>query len=111
MAERLLVVLVFAAAVTLAVIIVRRWNRRRVRALTQASAALAWGKLRETPDGRRTLVTFSTPSCAACHAAQAPAVKAVEAQLGSSTVRVNGVDTARRPAAARACGGPTASGR
>src|SRR5712692_5662729 len=97
MVERFLVLLVVAASVALAVLIVRTWNRRRTRSLMQSVRTEAWDNLGEVPDGRRTLVSFSTPSCAACHTAQAPAVTAVEAQLGPSTVRVIRVDAARRP--------------
>jgi thiol-disulfide isomerase/thioredoxin len=104
MVERFLVLLVVAAAVALAVFTVRTWNRRRTHLLMQSAAAEAWVNLGAAPDGRRTLVTFSTPSCAACHTAQAPAVKAVEANLGLSSVRVIRVDAARRPEVARAFG-------
>jgi len=104
MIERFLVLLALAAAIALTVLVVRAWTRRNVRSLQQAADPKAWAHLGEVSDGRRTLVTFSTPSCAACHTAQAPAVKAVEAHLGPSTVRVIRVDAARRPDVARAFG-------
>jgi len=105
MLERTAVLLVLAALVSLAVVSVRAWNRRRVqRLLATANVAPFWQSLGEAPDGRPTLVTFSTPSCAACRSAQAPAVRAVEAQLGAAEVRVIRVDAARRPEIARAFG-------
>ena len=104
MTERFLVLIVVAAVVAMAVLLVRAWNRHRMHALMQAAGAQAWDNLQETPDGRRTLVSFSTPSCAACHTAQAPEVTAVEAQLGASSVRVIKVDAARQPQVAQAFG-------
>jgi len=104
MGERLLVLVVVAAAVALAVYGVRTWNVRRVRALMQSTAAAAWDNLGNAPDGRPTVVTFSTPSCAACHTAQAPAVIAVEARLGPAAVRVIKIDAAQQPEVARAFG-------
>ena len=84
---------------------VRAWNgRRRRRLLATSNAAPFWDSLGEAPDGRPTLVTFSTPSCAACRRAQAPAVSAVEQRLGASEVRVIRVDAALRPEIARAFG-------
>jgi thiol-disulfide isomerase/thioredoxin len=102
--DRLTILLVLTIAVALTIFVVRAWNQRRTRSLMHAPGAPSWDSLGEAPDGRRTLVSFSTPSCAACHAAQAPAVKAVEAQLGPSAVRVIRVDAARRPEVARAFG-------
>lgn len=104
MLERLGLLVLFAMVVTVAVVIVRGWNRRRMRRLLHAVGTPAWANLDATPDGRRTLVTFSTPSCAACHTAQAPAVTAVEAELGPSAVRVIRIDAARQPEVARAFG-------
>jgi len=104
MLDRLALVLIVVTAVTLAVIIVRVWNRRRVASLMHTNAAHSWDRLGETADGRRTLVSFSTPSCAACHTAQAPAITAAEVELGPSTVRVIRVDAARQPEVARAFG-------
>lgn len=105
MLERLAVVLAVGALIALAVLAVRAWNGRRLRhVLATANAAPFWDSLGEAPDGRPTLVTFSTPSCAACRSAQAPAVSAVEERLGASEVRVIRVDAARRPEIARAFG-------
>jgi thiol-disulfide isomerase/thioredoxin len=63
-----------------------------------------WQVLGVEPDGRRTVIAFSTPSCAACHAAQAPAIDLARKQLGAEAVRVIKIDAARQPAAARAFG-------
>jgi thioredoxin-like negative regulator of GroEL len=105
MFERLVVLLAVAALITLAVLAVRAWNARRLRqVLATSNAAPFWDSLGEIPDGRPTLVTFSTPSCAACRAAQAPAVSLVEERLGASEVRVIRVDAAQHPEVARAFG-------
>jgi thioredoxin-like negative regulator of GroEL len=102
MPERLAIVALVAVAFTVTVVVVRRWNASRVATLT--SAAPLWKVLGETPDGRRALVAFSTPSCAACHTAQAPAIQVAEQQLGASSVRVIRVDASRQPEVARAFG-------
>jgi thioredoxin-like negative regulator of GroEL len=104
MLERLAFLIAFAVLVALAVLLVRSWNARRVRRVLHGPSTAVWDSLGEAPDGRRTLVTFSTPSCAACHAAQAPAVTAVEERLGAAQVRVIRVDAAQRPEVARAFG-------
>jgi thioredoxin-like negative regulator of GroEL len=105
MLERLAVLLAMGALIALAVVLVRAHNGRRIRQLLVTSSdTLFWDTLGEAPDGRPTLVTFSTPSCAACHRAQAPAVRVVEQRLGVSEVRVIRVDAARRPEIARAFG-------
>jgi thioredoxin-like negative regulator of GroEL len=101
MPERLAILVVVALGVGFTVVVVRRWNARRIRRLVGTPL---WEDLGERPDGRSTVVTFSTPSCAACHQAQAPAVAAVERQLGSHAVRLIRVDAAERPEVARAFG-------
>jgi thioredoxin-like negative regulator of GroEL len=102
--ERVLVLFALAAATTAAIVLVRAWSRRRIQGLTQTAGAEAWANLGEAPDGRRALVSFSTPSCAACHTSQAPAVNAVESQLGPAAVRVIKIDAARQRDVARAFG-------
>jgi len=105
MLERLGLLLALAALIALAVLAVRvRSSRQRRQLLATSNLAPFWDSLGEAPDGRPTLVTFSTPSCAACHSAQAPAVSAVEQRLGAAEVRVIRVDAARRPEVARAFG-------
>ncbi|MBJ7600070.1 thioredoxin family protein [Candidatus Nephthysia bennettiae] len=49
------------------------------------------------------MVAFSTPSCAACHTAQRPALTQLEARTGGA-VRVIEVDAAHRPEVARTFG-------
>jgi len=102
MPERLAIVVLVAVALAVTVVVGRRWNASRVATLT--SAAPLWEALGETPDGRRAVVAFSTPSCAACHTAQAPAIQLAEQQLGASSVRVIRVDASRQPEVARAFG-------
>ncbi len=104
MAERLLILLLLAAATTITILAIREWNRRKVQSLTKVGGADTWQSLGAQPDGRRALISFSTPSCAACHTAQAPAVTAVESQLGPEAVRVIKIDAAGQPDVARAFG-------
>ena len=99
MPERLAIVAVIGLAGVVAVLVVRSWNRRKVQSLVGQAL---WDSLGEMPDGRHTLVTFSTRSCTACHQAQAPAVTAVKKQM--DTLRVIHVDAARQPEVARAFG-------
>jgi thiol-disulfide isomerase/thioredoxin len=104
MLERLVLLVVLALAVALAVQGVRAWNAARTRRLLGQPGSSAWASLSTAPDGRPTVVQFSTASCAACHTAQAPAVAHLEQQLGSAAVRVINVDAAAQPAVARAFG-------
>jgi thiol-disulfide isomerase/thioredoxin len=104
MAERLVLLVLLTAAVMLTVSLIRASNARRVRQLAEQDGRQLLDSLGESPDGRRTLVTFSTPSCVACHAAQAPVVNAVEHRLGKHAVRVIRVDAAESPDVARAFG-------
>jgi thioredoxin-like negative regulator of GroEL len=105
MFERLLVLVALAALIAVSVAVIRAWNARRVgRVLAAANAAPFWATLGAAPDGRPTLVTFSTQSCAACRAAQAPAISLVEQKLGPSELRVIQVDAAQRPDVARVFG-------
>jgi thioredoxin-like negative regulator of GroEL len=101
MLERSLLLLTFALIVMAAVFAVRAWSGRRVAGLTASHAQGLWSALGESPDGRPSLVVFSTPSCTACRTAQHPAVEAVEARFGE-TVRVLKVDLSRRPAVGHA---------
>jgi thioredoxin-like negative regulator of GroEL len=103
--ERLIILAVLAIAVTLAIVATKQWSARRVQAVTDSTpVGTLWEALKETPDGRKTLVTFSSPSCAACHTAQAPAIRKVEEQIGNATLRVIKVDAASQPDVARAFG-------
>jgi thioredoxin-like negative regulator of GroEL len=102
MVERLILVAALGLLVVAAVLLVRAWNERRVRSFQQTTPD--WAALDAEPDGRRTLIAFSTPSCAACHQAQSPAIDLVRKQLGEEALRVIRVDAARQPRAARAFG-------
>jgi thioredoxin-like negative regulator of GroEL len=101
MPERALILAVAAALLVLAVLGVRWWSVRRVHAVRAAQSGALWRALGESPDGRPSLVVFSTPSCAVCHTAQHPAVQSVESRFGSA-VRVLRVDLSRRPAVGHA---------
>ncbi len=101
MVERALILAVAAIAVAAAVLAARWWSRRGVAGLRTASVAGLWTALGAAPDGRPSLVVFSTPSCTACRTAQHPAIEAVEASFGSA-LRVLKVDLSRQPAAAAA---------
>jgi thioredoxin-like negative regulator of GroEL len=73
---------------------------RRVRRVRGVPAAVLWAALDSEPDGRPTVVAFSTPSCIACHSAQRPALE----ELADRRVRIVHVDAAARPEVARAFG-------
>jgi thioredoxin-like negative regulator of GroEL len=64
----------------------------------------AWSALGVEPDGRRTLISFSTPSCAACHKAQTPAIQIAQERIGAAAIRVIPVDAAEQPQVAKAFG-------
>jgi thiol-disulfide isomerase/thioredoxin len=102
--SRLAAVLGLAAAVGAGVSGVRALSRRRLAHLKEAPSAELWRALGTEPDGRPTVVAFSTPGCAACRTAQAPALAALERQLGPSAVRIVPIDAAAQPAAADAFG-------
>jgi thioredoxin-like negative regulator of GroEL len=101
MVERALILGLAAVAVAAAVLAVRWGSRRGVAGLRSAPVDGLWTALGASPDGRPSLVVFSTPSCTACRTAQYPAVEAVEANFGSA-LRVLKVDLSRQPAAAAA---------
>ncbi len=101
--ERLLVLAGLTALLGLLVAGGRLLALRSRRRLAAADAAHLWEALGASPDGRPTVVAFSTPSCAACHTAQRPALAALRARAGEE-VRVLDVDATERPEAARAFG-------
>lgn len=102
MVERLILVTLLAVAVAVAIAAVRTWTTLRAQ---QLRARLpAWDALGDKPDGRATLIAFSSPSCAACHAAQAPAIDHAEKRHGANQVRVINVDVAGQPHVAKAFG-------
>ena len=75
----------------------------RLRRLREAEPGKLWTALQDIPDGRPTVVAFSTPSCAACHTAQRPALLALE-RMTAGRVRVVHIDAAERPRVATAFG-------
>jgi thioredoxin-like negative regulator of GroEL len=102
MLERLVLIAAVAALVVAVVLVVRMRNARRMNALR--SNAPNWTVLNETPDDRRTVIAFSTPSCAACHQAQSPAIARAQGHFNHGDVRLIAIDAASQPEAARAFG-------
>jgi hypothetical protein len=102
MAERVALVVALAATLTVVVLFTRRWTAQRIRLVQQGVPN--WEALGVQPDGRRTLIAFSTPSCAACHKAQTPAINTARTRFGEQAVRVIPVDAANMPRAAEAFG-------
>jgi len=100
MIERFAIMLALALVAVAGVVAVRAWSGRRVAGLVAETRGL-WTALGESPDGRPSLIVFSTPSCTACRTAQHPAVEAVEARFGGA-LRVLKVDLSRRPAVGHA---------
>ncbi|SRR6266508_2508035 len=101
MPERIVAVAGLAALITLGVVVMRLYARRTASRLRHVPGETMLGHLGAQVDGRPTIVAFSTPSCAACHTAQAPAVAAVAAQV---PVRVVHIDAAHQPEVASAFG-------
>lgn len=99
---RIGIVLGLTLVLALTVLLARRANASRLRALRQSGPD--WEALGQQPDGRRTLIAFSTPSCAACHKAQAPAIDLARQQLGDDAFRLIKIDASQKPEAARAFG-------
>ena len=104
MVDRVLVLLLAVVAVVAVALIARVALRARTRRVLAAGPDFVWSSLEASPDGRRTIVAFSSPSCAACHTAQFPALQRVEQQVGEAAVRLISVDVARRSSAASAFG-------
>src|SRR5437870_13874964 len=101
MVERALVLAVAAVALAATVAFARWWLGRGVAGLRTGPAEGLWTALGTAPDGRASLVVFSTPSCTVCRTAQYPAVETVESIYGSA-LRVLPADLSRLPAAAAA---------
>jgi thiol-disulfide isomerase/thioredoxin len=101
MVERFLIVLSLTLVVAVAVVAVRAWSGRRVAVLKAGQTPGLWNALGESPDGRPSLIVFSTPGCTACRTAQHPAVEALEARFGNG-LRVLKIDLSRRPAVGHA---------
>jgi thiol-disulfide isomerase/thioredoxin len=101
MLERLAILAAVAVLITLSVVAIRAWNARGTKQLLRQPLLETLGA---APDGRATLVSISTPSCAACHSAQAPAIKTVQQRFGQEKLRVIKIDAAEQPEKARAVG-------
>lgn len=108
MLARLLLLLALAALVAVGIFAARAWSTRHTRRLRSRPALALWESLGERPDGRPTIVAFSTKACAVCRTAQAPALEALERSLGSSSLRIVKVDVAVRPDVVKAFGVMTA---
>jgi thiol-disulfide isomerase/thioredoxin len=102
MPERVVLVLAVAALVVIGVAVVRALNSGKTRRVMDRKPA--WSALGVQPDGRRTLIAFSTPSCAACHKAQAPAIEIAQQRVGAEAIRVIPIDAAQQPDVAKAFG-------
>ena len=103
MVERLLIVAAIALLVVVLIAGGRALARRRLSELREADPGRLWAGLGAEPDGRPTVVAFSTPSCGACRTAQEPALTALQAKLGDG-LRVIHVDAADRPEVASTFG-------
>lgn len=104
MADRLLVLLLAVALAALVVAAVRWWAGRRTREIQREPVPAVWEMLGATPDGRTTVVAFSTRSCAACRTAQRPALGHLERSAPAPGIRVVHVDATGRPEVAKAFG-------
>ncbi len=104
MLERVVILLGVVTVLTLTVVVARAWARWQARWLLAVPGSVLLHALEAESDGRPSIVTFSTPSCAACYTAQAPAVEHVARQLGADNLRIFRVDAASRPEIARTFG-------
>jgi thiol-disulfide isomerase/thioredoxin len=102
-AERLLILGALAVLILALIVGGRLVAGRRLARLRAADPEYLWAVLRAEPDGRPTVVAFSTPSCAACKSAQGPALVALKAKL-EGRLRVILVDAADRPEVASTFG-------
>ena len=102
--DRVVILAGFVVMVALAMIVARWWVRDRDRRRVATPSRLLWDALEVRPDGRPTIVAFSTPSCAVCKSAQMPALNELVDRLGPESVRVIQVNAAERPHVAAAFG-------
>jgi thioredoxin-like negative regulator of GroEL len=100
-ATRALLLVGISLGLVLGTVLARAWAARRARAVRATSTAELWARLGATSDGRPTVVAFSSPSCAACHTAQRPALRAL---ASTHDVRTIEIDVASQPDVARAFG-------
>ena len=103
MIGRILVLASVAAALAVLVAAGRLLARHRLRRLRAGEAEALWACLGTRPDGRPTVVAFSSPSCGVCRTAQRPALAVLEQRAGGM-LRVVHVDVVECPEAARAFG-------
>jgi thiol-disulfide isomerase/thioredoxin len=101
--NQVLVLAVVGLLVVALVVAGRTAAASRLRRLRRLGAGPLWSALGAAPDGRPTIVAFSTPGCAACRAVQQPALAALQ-QRARDGVRVIHVDAAERPEVARVFG-------
>ena len=101
--ERVLILVGLAAVVAALVLAGRLVARRRLNGLHSLSTDVLWDALGTGPDGRPTVVAFSTPGCAACWSAQKPALDALQ-QRARDQIRLIEIDVAEQPRVAHALG-------
>jgi thiol-disulfide isomerase/thioredoxin len=101
--ERVLILAGLAALVLAFLVSGRLLARRRRRQLRYLSTDVLWDALGSGPNGRPSVVAFSTPGCAACWTAQKPALAALE-DRAPGRVRVIEIDAAEQPEVARVFG-------
>lgn len=101
--ERVLILAGLATVVPALLVFGRLLARRRWQHLRNLGTEVLWDVLGTGPDGRPTVVAFSTRSCAACWTAQKPALATLE-ERAPGRVRVIEVDAAEQPGVARAFG-------
>jgi thioredoxin-like negative regulator of GroEL len=101
--NRLVILAAVVVGLALLVVAARVLARRRLRQARALPGEEIWQALGAAPDGRPAVVAFSTPSCAACHTAQKPALAQLDSRA-QGAVRVFEVDAAERPEVARRFG-------
>ncbi len=102
--DRILLLAAFCLLICVLIVAGRWIARRRLKVLRTAEPLTLWHTLNARPDGRATVVAFSSPSCAVCHGVQARALMDTENEFGRESVRVVHVDIAERPDVARVFG-------
>jgi thioredoxin-like negative regulator of GroEL len=101
--DRLILLAGMGVALVLITIAARTLARSRSDRARHLPVEEIWRALSAAPDGRPAVVAFSTPSCAACHTAQKPALDHLQSRAGGA-VRVLEIDAAERPEVARRFG-------
>jgi thioredoxin-like negative regulator of GroEL len=101
--DRLLLLVVLTLVLVLLGAAARALARSRSQQARMLPKDEIWQALAAAPDGRPAVVAFSTPSCAACHTAQKPALVHLQERT-EGAVRVLEIDAAERPDVARRFG-------